>query len=198
MRLQTLQEFTNLGPVLDFEVVDLDHIGQGQIVACCNSGRFGSLRLIRNGIGISEQASIELEGALPPLLRFQPCSPNQSLVCEDCVLRMQGKKSQIRTPKCASLAATIQLCMAREDFASDRQHVKCFSTPTRMPAAQVDSHPPATMPVSALMLARARSRRASYPLVLLASVPAEPHGLVLGPFCQMQYLANKIRGRACH
>lgn len=63
--MQTLQEFTNLGPIVDFEMVDLDRIGQSQMVACCNAGRFGALRLIRNGIGISEQASIALEGAAP-------------------------------------------------------------------------------------------------------------------------------------
>jgi Mono-functional DNA-alkylating methyl methanesulfonate N-term len=60
--VQVLQEFTNLGPIVDFEVVDLDKIGQPQLVACCNNGRYGSLRLIRNGIGINEQASIELTG----------------------------------------------------------------------------------------------------------------------------------------
>lgn len=59
-----MSEFTNLGPIVDFEVVDLDAIGQPQLVACCNSGRFGSLRLIRNGIGINEQAAIELAGAI--------------------------------------------------------------------------------------------------------------------------------------
>lgn len=58
-----MQEFTNLGPILDFAVVDLDNIGQGQLIACCNTGRFGSLRLVRNGIGITEHASITLEGA---------------------------------------------------------------------------------------------------------------------------------------
>jgi hypothetical protein len=62
--LQILQEFTNLGPIIDFTIVDLDNIGQGQLVACCNTGSNGSLRLVRNGIGITEHASIELQGLL--------------------------------------------------------------------------------------------------------------------------------------
>jgi hypothetical protein len=62
--MQVLQEFTNLGPILDFAVVDLDNIGQGQLIACCNTGCFGSLRLVRNGIGITEHASITLEGVV--------------------------------------------------------------------------------------------------------------------------------------
>lgn len=64
--MQVTAEFTNLGPIVDFEVADLDKIGQGHIVACCNMGRHGSLRLVRNGIGLNEQASIELEGTPHP------------------------------------------------------------------------------------------------------------------------------------
>ena len=66
--LQVTQEFTNLGPILDFAVVDLDNIGQGQLITCCNTGRWGSLRLVRNGIGITEHASITLEGVTRPCL----------------------------------------------------------------------------------------------------------------------------------
>lgn len=57
-----LQEFTNLAPIVDFSVVDLDNVGQGQLVACCNTGASGSLRLVRAGISIVEHAGIELEG----------------------------------------------------------------------------------------------------------------------------------------
>ena len=79
--------FTNLGPIIDMVVVDLERQGQGQLVTC--SGAYkegmaisrkkiffllfsqfvwfhdffllkGSLRIIRNGIGIHELASIDL------------------------------------------------------------------------------------------------------------------------------------------
>jgi len=57
-----LDAFTNLGPIVDFVVVDLERQGQGQIVTCSGAFKDGSLRIIRNGIGINEQASIELPG----------------------------------------------------------------------------------------------------------------------------------------
>ena len=81
--MQILQEFTNLGPIVDFDVVDLDQIGQPQLVACCNTGRCGSLRLIRNGIGINEQASIELQGARNQIVHSvgQPVRSNGHREC---------------------------------------------------------------------------------------------------------------------
>ncbi|KAK5580443.1 hypothetical protein RB653_000460 [Dictyostelium firmibasis] len=57
-----LETFTNIGPIVDFCVVDAEKQGQAQIVTCSGTYRDGSLRIIRNGIGIAEQASIELEG----------------------------------------------------------------------------------------------------------------------------------------
>jgi DNA damage-binding protein 1 len=35
---------------------------QGQVVTCSGAFKDGSLRVIRNGIGINEQATIELPG----------------------------------------------------------------------------------------------------------------------------------------
>lgn len=60
--LELLDSFTNLGPIIDFVVVDLERQGQGQVVTCSGAFKDGSLRVIRNGIGINEQASIELPG----------------------------------------------------------------------------------------------------------------------------------------
>merc|ERR1719186_1967742 len=54
--------FTNLGPILDMVVVDLERQGQGQLVTCSGAFKEGSLRIIRNGIGIHELASIDLPG----------------------------------------------------------------------------------------------------------------------------------------
>lgn len=80
-----METFTNLGPIIDMIVVDLERQGQGQLITC--SGKWwsirwdyfeaekcihyflplgaykeGSLRIIRNGIGIQEHASIDLPG----------------------------------------------------------------------------------------------------------------------------------------
>ena len=60
--VEVLEEFTNLGPIVDFCVMDLERHGQGQLVTCSGVGRSGSLRVIRNGIGIREQAQIPLSG----------------------------------------------------------------------------------------------------------------------------------------
>lgn len=60
--MEVIDTFANLGPVLDFCVVDLERQGQGQVVTCSGTGKDGSLRIIRNGIGLNEQATIELSG----------------------------------------------------------------------------------------------------------------------------------------
>lgn len=78
-----METFTNLGPIVDMIVVDLERQGQGQLITCSGtlirfyiksskhgylfnqpSGAYkeGSLRIIRNGIGIQEHASIDLPG----------------------------------------------------------------------------------------------------------------------------------------
>jgi DNA damage-binding protein 1 len=60
--VEVLDTFVNLGPIVDFSVAELEHQGQGQVVTCSGVYADGSLRVIRNGIGINEQASVELPG----------------------------------------------------------------------------------------------------------------------------------------
>ncbi|GAB6033172.1 DNA damage-binding protein 1a [Chamberlinius hualienensis] len=60
--VEVMDVFTNLGPIVDMCVVDLDRQGQGQLVTCSGGYKEGSLRVIRNGIGIQEHASIDLAG----------------------------------------------------------------------------------------------------------------------------------------
>ncbi|PNF36443.1 DNA damage-binding protein 1 [Cryptotermes secundus] len=57
-----METFTNLAPIVDMVVVDLERQGQGQLVTCSGAYKEGSLRIIRNGIGIQEHASIDLPG----------------------------------------------------------------------------------------------------------------------------------------
>lgn len=57
-----METYTNLAPILDMCVVDLERQGQGQLVTCSGAFKEGSLRIIRNGIGIQEHASIDLPG----------------------------------------------------------------------------------------------------------------------------------------
>ncbi|KAK3419095.1 hypothetical protein EUGRSUZ_H04822 [Eucalyptus grandis] len=60
--VEVLERYVNLGPIVDFSVVDLERQGQGQVVTCSGAYKDGSLRIVRNGIGINEQASVELQG----------------------------------------------------------------------------------------------------------------------------------------
>uniref|UniRef100_T1J441 DNA damage-binding protein 1 n=1 Tax=Strigamia maritima TaxID=126957 RepID=T1J441_STRMM len=60
--IEVMETFTNLGPIVDMCVVDLERQGQGQLVTCSGAYKEGSLRIIRNGIGIHEHASIDLPG----------------------------------------------------------------------------------------------------------------------------------------
>lgn len=60
--VEIMEVFTNLGPIVDMCVVDLERQGQGQLVTCSGAFKEGSLRIIRNGIGIHEHASIDLPG----------------------------------------------------------------------------------------------------------------------------------------
>ncbi|KAK9886320.1 hypothetical protein WA026_015830 [Henosepilachna vigintioctopunctata] len=57
-----MESFTNLAPIVDMCMVDLERQGQGQLVTCSGAFKEGSLRIIRNGIGIQEHASIDLPG----------------------------------------------------------------------------------------------------------------------------------------
>jgi hypothetical protein len=55
--VEVLERYVNLGPIVDFCVVDLERQGQGQVVTCSGAYKDGSLRVVRNGIGINEQVS---------------------------------------------------------------------------------------------------------------------------------------------
>ncbi|KAJ1972887.1 DNA damage-binding protein 1a [Dimargaris xerosporica] len=56
-----LETFTNLAPITDFCVVDTDKQGQGQVVACSGAYKEGSLRIIRNGVGVNQQGFMPLD-----------------------------------------------------------------------------------------------------------------------------------------
>jgi len=57
-----LASYACIAPVVDMTVMDLDRQGQGQVVTASGVGRDGSLRIVRNGIGVEEQAVVELPG----------------------------------------------------------------------------------------------------------------------------------------
>jgi DNA damage-binding protein 1 len=68
--VEVLERYVNLGPIVDFCVVDLERQGQGQVVTCSGAYKDGSLRVVRNGIGINEQVN-------SPCLSVGPLHPRQ-------------------------------------------------------------------------------------------------------------------------
>ncbi|GIL77367.1 hypothetical protein Vretimale_2808 [Volvox reticuliferus] len=60
--VELVDSFPNLAPIVDFVVMDLERQGQGQLVTCSGIDGDGSLRVVRNGIGINRQATVELPG----------------------------------------------------------------------------------------------------------------------------------------
>ena len=66
--------WTNLGPIIDLAVVDLERQGQGQVVTCSGKSLDSSLRIVRNGIGMIEQAAVELAGQCFPSCEQQGCA----------------------------------------------------------------------------------------------------------------------------
>jgi DNA damage-binding protein 1 len=61
--IEVLSSHTNIGPIRDMCLVDNDKQGgQRQLVTCSGAYKDGSLRIIRSGIGLQEQASLEVAG----------------------------------------------------------------------------------------------------------------------------------------
>eukprot|EP00045_Choanoeca_perplexa_P014473 m.170346 g.170346 ORF g.170346 m.170346 type:complete len:1105 (-) comp16687_c0_seq1:1038-4352(-) len=60
--VSVLEEYPNIGPIVDFTLVDLDGHGQSQVVACSGVHQDGSLRILRNGIGLDDLATVDMEG----------------------------------------------------------------------------------------------------------------------------------------
>uniref|UniRef100_A0A915B6F3 DNA damage-binding protein 1 n=1 Tax=Parascaris univalens TaxID=6257 RepID=A0A915B6F3_PARUN len=58
--ISLMDTYVNLAPIRDMVVINAD--GQQQVITCSGAFKDGSLRIIRNGIGIEELASVELPG----------------------------------------------------------------------------------------------------------------------------------------
>jgi len=60
--VQVMESYANIGPVMDMCVVQSEKQGQSQVVTCSGAFKDGSLRVVRSGIGIQEQASVDVPG----------------------------------------------------------------------------------------------------------------------------------------
>jgi len=88
--VEVLESFYNLGPIVDFCIVDLERQGQGQVVTCSGAYKDGSLRIVRNGIGINEHATIELEG-VTGIWSLDPAEGNEAGIEKFLVLGFVGE-----------------------------------------------------------------------------------------------------------
>ncbi|RCH97919.1 DNA damage-binding protein 1a, partial [Rhizopus stolonifer] len=55
-----LHTFHNLGPIIDFCLFDYDQQGKQTMVCCSGVDRNGSLRVVENGVGFTEQYSVDI------------------------------------------------------------------------------------------------------------------------------------------
>ncbi|KAF1757786.1 hypothetical protein GCK72_014242 [Caenorhabditis remanei] len=89
-----LETYSNIGPIRDMIMVESD--GQAQLVTCSGAEKDGSLRVIRNGIGIEELASVELAGVIGIFpIRLNSTTDNYvivSLAEETHVLQINGEE----------------------------------------------------------------------------------------------------------
>ncbi|GJV35939.1 DNA damage-binding protein 1 isoform X2 [Tanacetum coccineum] len=60
--LEVLEEYTNLGPIIDFCVVNSGLQDQQQIVICSGTRKHASLSIVRKGILLNEHGSVEVKG----------------------------------------------------------------------------------------------------------------------------------------
>ncbi|KAL8286521.1 hypothetical protein RQP46_004538 [Phenoliferia psychrophenolica] len=60
--LELVEGFASLAPIMDCCVVNADGGGTSQVVTCSGAYKGGSLRIVRQGVGLAELASLELEG----------------------------------------------------------------------------------------------------------------------------------------
>lgn len=59
--LQLITSFASLSPILDCCVVPAEGGGASHVVTCSGAYKGGSLRVVRQGVGLSELASLEME-----------------------------------------------------------------------------------------------------------------------------------------
>jgi len=69
-----LGRWDNIGPIVDFVVLDPERQGQGQVVTCSGARQDGSLRVVRSGVAFAEQARLELPG-VKGMWSLRPSSP---------------------------------------------------------------------------------------------------------------------------
>lgn len=104
--VEVMDVWTNLGPIIDLAVVDLERQGQGQVVTCSGKGLDSSLRIVRNGIGMIEQAAVELAGQCFLCFGQQGCA-RSACCCARCACNCGRSACSCRLSACSCGPATL-------------------------------------------------------------------------------------------
>lgn len=59
--IKLLASFASLSPILDCCVVEAEGGGASHVVTCSGAYKGGSLRVVRQGVGLSELANLEMD-----------------------------------------------------------------------------------------------------------------------------------------
>ncbi|TGZ72028.1 hypothetical protein CRM22_002338 [Opisthorchis felineus] len=111
--ITVLENYTNIGPIVD--MVLLESKGQNQLITCSGAYKEGTLRIIRNGIGIHEHATIDQD-----LIKGAWCFPLESDRYDDSiVVSMVGQTQLLR------LTDDDITALHLEGFKTDEQTVYC-------------------------------------------------------------------------
>lgn len=135
-----IESYSNLAPIQDLTMVDIEKQGQGQAITCSGAFNHGSLRIVRNGIGVNELASLpELEGTKGIFSMKQSSSSEFhshlaiSFISETKVLAMDEDEelAESELPGLDSNASTIALQTVANDLALQvtASSVNLFSAP---------------------------------------------------------------------
>uniref|UniRef100_A0A3Q0KTB3 DNA damage-binding protein 1 n=1 Tax=Schistosoma mansoni TaxID=6183 RepID=A0A3Q0KTB3_SCHMA len=108
-----LETYTNIGPIVD--MVLLETKGQNQLITCSGAYKEGSLRVIRNGIGIHEHATIDQD-----LIKGAWCFPIESDRFDDTIVVSMVGQTQL-----LHLADDDITALHLEGFKTDEQTVYC-------------------------------------------------------------------------
>lgn len=60
--ISLLASYTSLAPILDCCIVESEGGGASSVVTCSGAYKGGSLRVVRQGVGLDELAALEMEG----------------------------------------------------------------------------------------------------------------------------------------
>lgn len=191
--IQSNTDFTALGPILDFATVKSNQ--QQAAVTCSGYGKDGTLRVIRNGIGMQEQAEVDLHGITALYALKLPGEVYdkyllQSFIHATRMLAMEGEEMGEEAIPGFELEETT-LCAANV-CAENGEEMLMQVTPTQVILVRYDT--------SLLQFSKVDSYKASDANITIASAHISGHvalalrgGIVVFLQCTLQGIKEVVR-----